>query len=234
MTYSEAIEKVMIDNYGFAPLKLIYQNIGKYRQKTGQTPDNTIQERVQRDDKFIRIELGVYALAEYSNKLPKAIKPKNKAEKKAREHASIQGMLLEIGNYKQGISGTYTNDKKWVFGKQKLGNIATLKKVPPFTYKNIIEQSVKFADVIWFNERDFPNSIFEVEHSTDFSRALIKFVELQDFMVKFCCVAPENRKNKFNRELNKSAFNAVANRVQFRTYQQIENDYQHTLKETYL
>ncbi len=59
ITYSEAIEKVMIDNGGFAPLKLIYQNIEKYRQKTGETPDNTIQERVQRDGRFTRIALGV-------------------------------------------------------------------------------------------------------------------------------------------------------------------------------
>jgi hypothetical protein len=34
LTYAEAIEKVMIDNGGFAPLKLIYQNIEKYREKT--------------------------------------------------------------------------------------------------------------------------------------------------------------------------------------------------------
>jgi hypothetical protein len=32
------------------------------REKTGLTPDNSIQERVQRDDRFTRIGLGVYAL----------------------------------------------------------------------------------------------------------------------------------------------------------------------------
>jgi hypothetical protein len=65
LTYAEAIEKVMIDNGGFAPLKLIYQNIEKYREKTGLTPDNSIQERVQRDDRFTRIGLGVYALTNF-------------------------------------------------------------------------------------------------------------------------------------------------------------------------
>ncbi|CAC9615188.1 hypothetical protein [uncultured Gammaproteobacteria bacterium] len=65
MTYSEAIEKVMIDNGGFASLQLIYQNIEKYREKTGLTPDNSIQERVQRDDRFTRIGLGVYALTDF-------------------------------------------------------------------------------------------------------------------------------------------------------------------------
>jgi hypothetical protein len=65
LTYSEAIEMVMNDNGGFAPLKYIYENIEKYRKKTGKTPDNTIQERVQRDDRFTRIALGIYGLTEF-------------------------------------------------------------------------------------------------------------------------------------------------------------------------
>ena len=69
LTYSEAIEKVIIDNGGYAPLKYIYENIEKYRRKTGLTPDNTIQERVQRDNRFTRIAKGVYALTDFINKL---------------------------------------------------------------------------------------------------------------------------------------------------------------------
>ncbi len=69
LTYSDAIEMVMNDNGGFAPLKYIYKNIEKYRKKTGKTPDNTIQERVQRDDRFARIALGVYALTEFLEKI---------------------------------------------------------------------------------------------------------------------------------------------------------------------
>lgn len=65
LTYSEAIEMVMNDNGGFAPLKYIYENIEKYRKKTGKTPDNTIQERVQRDERFTRIASGVYGLTEF-------------------------------------------------------------------------------------------------------------------------------------------------------------------------
>jgi hypothetical protein len=65
LTYSEAIEMVMNDNGGFAPLKYIYENIEKYRKKSGKTPDNTIQERVQRDDRFTRIALGIYGLTEF-------------------------------------------------------------------------------------------------------------------------------------------------------------------------
>ncbi len=65
LTYSEAIEKVMLENGGFAPLKLIYKNIKKYRAKTGKTPDNSIQERVQRDNRFTRIGNGLWGLTEF-------------------------------------------------------------------------------------------------------------------------------------------------------------------------
>jgi len=69
LTYSDAIEMVMNENGGFAPLKYIYENIEKYRKKTGKTPNNTIQERVQRDERFTRIALGVYGLTEFLEKI---------------------------------------------------------------------------------------------------------------------------------------------------------------------
>lgn len=69
LTFSDAIELVMRENGNFAPLKYIYDNFEKYREKTGKTPDNTIQERVQRDERFTRIAKGVYALTEFIEEL---------------------------------------------------------------------------------------------------------------------------------------------------------------------
>ena len=69
----------MLNNGYFAPLKLLYKEIWNYKDKSkiiGKTPDYTIQERVQRDKRFTRIGLGVYALTDYLNKLPKQIEPK--------------------------------------------------------------------------------------------------------------------------------------------------------------
>ena len=168
----------------FAPLKLLYKEIWNYKDKSkiiGKTPDYTIQERVQRDKRFTRIGLGVYALTDYLNKLPKQIEPKNETENRNMKHAAMQGMLLEIGNIKPEVEDTYTNDKKWIFQNKTLGSLATLDMVPAFTYERIIKESASFADVIWFNDRGFPHKIFEIEHSTDFRDAFIKFMELQDF-----------------------------------------------------
>ena len=202
MTYSEAIEQVMLKNGYFAPLKLIYKEIWNYKDKSeivGKTPDMTIQERVQRDKRFTRIGLGVYALTDYIDKLPKAKIPKTKQAEKERKHARIQGMLLEIGNHQKDISDTYTNDKKWIFENKTLGSLATIQKVPLFTFQNIIDDSISFVDVIWFNQRQFPQVIFEVEHSTDFRDAFIKFMELQDFQTRFYCVSDICRREKYNK-----------------------------------
>lgn len=237
MTYSDAIEQVMLNNGYFAPLKLIYKNIWNYKDKSevkGKTPDMTIQERVQRDKRFTRIGLGVYALTDYIEKLPKQEIPKTEKAKQERKHATIQGMLLEIGNHTKDIYDTYTNDKKWLFENKTLGSLATLQKVPYFTYSNIIDDSVSFADVIWFNERKFPQVIFEVEHSTDFRDAFIKFMELQDFQTKFYCVSDSNRIDKFKREKEKSAFAPIKERVAFLSYEQIENDYKNAIMKKFI
>ena len=237
MTYSEAIEQVMLKNGYFAPLKLIYKEIWNYKDKSeivGKTPDMTIQERVQRDKRFTRIGLGVYALTDYIDKLPKAEIPKTKQAEKERKHARIQGMLLEIGNHQKDISDTYTNDKKWIFENKTLGSLATIQKVPLFTFQNIIDDSISFVDVIWFNQRQFPQVIFEVEHSTDFRDAFIKFMELQDFQTRFYCVSDIGRREKFEKEKSKAAFSAINNRVNFLTYEQVENDYEKAIKQNFI
>ena len=70
MNYDEAIEKVMLENGEFASLKCLYEYIWHYKDKneiSGKTPNNTIQERCQRNPKFIRIAYGIYALRSFIN-----------------------------------------------------------------------------------------------------------------------------------------------------------------------
>lgn len=225
-TFSEAIEQVMLHNGYYAPLKLIYKEFEKYRKFSGLTPLKTIQERVQRDNRFTRIGLGVYALTEYLDKLPQVITPKTASEKTSQRHAAVQGMIIEIGNM-EGFE-TYTPDRSKVFTNKELGNIATVKEFPIFTYERII-QSVKFVDVVWFNERGFPEKVFEVEDSTDFRGSLVKFAELQDFNTTFNLVASAERKTKYDREVSKTAFSKIMDRCHFVSYPEIEEYYSASL-----
>lgn len=228
LTFSDAIEQVMLNNWFYAPLALIYKEFPKYRTKTGLTPDKTIQERVQRDKKFTKIGYGVYALTKFLDKLPKEKDIKTVKDKIERTHSRIQWMLIEIGN--MNWYETYTPDKNWIFINRELWKISTLDKVPPFTYEKIINDSIKFVDVIRFNERWFPVKLIEVENSTDFRSWLIKMNEIQDFRTDFLFIADENRRTKFETEKEKIAFKNIKDRCIFQTYNFIENWYEHSLK----
>ena len=74
LTYSDAMEQVMLCNGFFAPLKLLYKEVWNYKDKSkirGETPDNTIQEKAQRDPRFTRIAKGIYALTEFIENMEK-------------------------------------------------------------------------------------------------------------------------------------------------------------------
>ena len=143
-------------------------------------------------------------------------------------------MLIEIGNNRNEVENTYTNDKKCIFDNKALGSLQKISGNSNFTYKHIINETVRFFDVIWFNKKSFPFTIFEVEHSTDFRYAFVKFMELQDFNVSFFCISDEKRRLKFEKEINKVAFQSIENRCKFRNYEQIESDYKLSLTKPYL
>ena len=223
ITFSDAIEQVLLHNQYYAPLKIIYREFSKYRKKTWKTPDNTIQERVQRDKKFTKIGHWVYALTAYLDKLPKEKEAKTIEEKKEKMHSRIQWMLIEIWN--MNWFDTYTPDVNWIFWNKLIWNLTTLKKIPNFTYEKIITDSIRFVDVIWFNERGFPAKLIEVENSTDFRAGFIKMNEIQDFRTDFLFIAPEQRRVKFETERSKIAFTNIKDRCIFETYDFIENLY---------
>lgn len=222
MTYSEAIERVLLSNNYVAPLRKIYKEIEKYRPLTGQTPFKTIQERVQRDPRFTRIGLGIYALTDYLDKLPTPSKPQSKEQEKEQIHYSIQGMLLEIGNT-EGFD-TYSPNKNAIFDNKPLMQIMTLSEFPNFTYSNTV-QSVRFIDVLWFNERGFPKFTFEVEITPQFRNSLLKFSELSDFNTAFYVIAEPENEDKYCREISRSVFREIKERCIFKTCDQVRNMY---------
>lgn len=227
ITFSQAIEQIILDNGYLASLQHIYKMFPKHRALTGKTPFKTIQERVQRDPRFKRIGLGVYALTEHLDKLPTLPKPKNKEQEKEQIHYSIQGMLLEIGNMK-GF-GTYSPNKNAIFYNKPLTQVMTLSEFPNFTYPNII-QSVRFIDVLWFNDRGFPKFAFEVEITPQFRSALIKFSELTDFDTSFYLVAKMENQTKYVREVSRPIFGEIKEKCLFKTCEQVKSMYEKSVE----
>jgi hypothetical protein len=66
-----------------------------------------------------------------------------------------------------------------------------------------------------------PDRAFEVEHSTDIQNSLLKFVEWQDFNIKFTIVASIARQAEFKKKYSYDAFRSIRGRVKFINYDQV-------------
>ena len=71
-----------------------------------------------------------------------------------------------------------------------------------------------------------PNSFFEVEHSTDIQNSVTKFCDLQDFNSRFIIVAPLNRKEQFEKVMDRTAFKEMKGRIAFHSYENILKQYE--------
>lgn len=139
-------------------------------------------------------------------------------------HGYYQGLLVEIGKMHKFKTYIPAQDKNRIFLDNVLGNIADATSIPPFSYPDLVKRA-KTVDVIWFNERRMPCSLFEVEHTTDIKSSLEKFYELQDFNTKFAIVADKSRKKQFDDIIERSIFSPIKNRVVFINYDRVAAKY---------
>lgn len=220
-TWADVIEYTMINNNYYATLKYLHSECPKLKSHKGKTPDMTINYILQTDDRFIKIQPGLWALKKYINNLPYGINPKDNNIEEI-THSLLQGYLIEIGNEKDKL--TFTPDKSRIFLNKRLKDIIKIEKCPDFTYDKIIN-SIKYIDVIWFNDRLFPDNIIEVEHSTNFRNSLLKFMDLQDFNTKMTMVAEKDRKDAFLKEIGRPVFASIKNKVTFIDYDEVVSMY---------
>jgi len=225
MKQYEAVIEVMEENGGFATLGYLYQNVLKVKgcEWKTKTPFASIRRIVQDDRFFFKIRPGLWALKSYKDKLPFDVYPREafaKIRKEEFNHSYYQGLLVEIGNLKRLETFVPYQDKNKRYLGKKLDDITTIKKFYQFSYEHItkIAQTI---DVSWFNLRKMPHALFEIEHSTNIQNSLLKFIELQDFNVKFYIVADVVRKKEFYKKVTLNAFKSVEDKVQFMDYSKL-------------
>ncbi len=221
MKQHEAVILAMQQNGGYATLGQLYQTApkipgSKWRTKT---PFATIRRIVQEHNEFFKIRPGLWALTSEKEKVLHLFSGE-KTETKEREysHYFFQGLVAEIGNLKGFQTFIPAQDKNKPYSKQKLGDVATLSKLYEFTYTDVLRKA-QTIDVAWFNVRKYPNSFFEIEHSTDMYNSLLKFVELQDFRTNFYIVADSQRQVEFDTKISLSAFSPIKSFVRFWDYE---------------
>jgi len=218
----EAVIEVMKRKGGYATLAYLYQNALKIEgcEWKTKTPYASIRRIVQDDRFFFRIKPGLWALKSHQDQVLQHFgltedSPKHREQEL--DHSYYQGLLVEIGNFKGFKTFVPYQDKNRLYLNLPLSNYATLDTFYKFTYEHVVRRAIT-VDVTWFNSRMYPQSFFEIEHTTDIQNSLLKFVELQDFYVEFFIVGDISRRKEFDAKLSYSAFEAISERVKFIDY----------------
>ena len=239
MKQYEAVIQTLERLGGVATLGQLNQEVFKIKDcewKT-KTPFASIRRIVQENENIYKIKPGLWALKSYQKDLEqKGIiveTEKNKNSKEVIEfnHSYYQGLLVSIGNLKNLRTFVPNQDKNRMFLHEKLGDLRTLQDLPRYTFDNLVSRS-STIDVIWFNERNMPDSFFEVEHSTDIQNSLLKYSDLQDFYTRMFIVADEKRHEEFNKKISYDSFRNLKDnkRVSFLSYKDLERQYQQIIE----
>ena len=206
---------------GYATLRKLNEILDFSSWKT-LTPEASVRRIVQQSNRIFKIQPGLWALEEFRE----AVLTKLGLLSNTREtiesfnHSYYQGLLVEIGKFRNSLTYIPAQDQHHLFLDKELGEISDMTSLPQFTFESLLRRA-RTVDVIWFNERHMPTHFYEVEHTTDIKNSLSKFYELQDFFSAFYIVAAKHRESEFVDKLNASIFSQIKDRVGFLTYDKV-------------
>lgn len=226
MTQEAQVVDKLREEGGFATLRRLNEIIDFSTWKT-KTPEATVRRIVQMSRQIFRIQPGLWALEEMREQVLRKFEL-TVGDKKSEEqfsHGYYQGLLVEIGKFRQQRTYVPAQDKNRMFLGKRLEDIADETSLPLFTYDSLLKKA-KTVDVIWFNVRNMPSDFYEVEHTTDIKNSLAKFYELQDFHAGFHIIADIHREREFEDKLNVSMFDPIKDRVNFIDYERVATMYE--------
>lgn len=229
-TQTDAVIEAMQRQGGFATLRTLYEEVPNIEGVSWntKTPQASIRRIVQDERHFFKIEPGLWALKSYLHRLPRSIinllpGEASSEKRESSRHYYYQGMLLEIGNLKEMDTYVPHQDKGKPYTDKTLGDVATVNKLPEFTWPDIIKK-IASIDVIWMKDR-FPASVFEVENTTTFERSFAKFGELSNFTTTMVIVAPLARREEFRSYISHSLYRDLQKQVKFWSYEDVQQHY---------
>ncbi len=141
-------------------------------------------------------------------------------------HYDLQAKLVLVGsylNYRTFVPAPDKN-KTTIFGT--LGDLCTEKEIPEGSIPALSLNTVKFVDVIWFDEEGYPTHAFEVEHTTDITKGLLRLYQVHKLRIKMFIISEEANKNRFQREVSKSPFAKIKNEFIFKNYNELDEFFQ--------
>lgn len=231
MTKVDAIEKVMEANGGTASLEMIYGEIEKYYPAAKESTKwregirGVLYREIRNQRRFKKIGLSIYALDGYK------VEEKPDAKDKVKMHSYIEGICVELGNFK-GFD-TYSADPSAAYRDNlQIRDFATTPQLPEFSYPQILSEARRI-DVIWFNRKGlaFPQRVFEVVDSIGtLNGAFNRSLQLHNFRTTFFIVAPEKHHDKYLQTLELEAYQPNKDRFTFVSYDDMIALYENTMR----
>lgn len=224
-TQAQQVIDTLRKHGGYSTLGELYHLVDTSAWQT-KTPNESIRRIVQQSTEIFKIQPGLWALEEFREEVMRKfeIHTKQADDDERFTHGYYQGLIIEIGNMKHFTTYVPAQDQHRKFLEKPLIDICSTVQIPDFSFDTIVNRA-KTVDVIWFNERNMPNSFFEVEHSTDFQNSVAKFFDLQDFYSRFLIIAPQKRRGQFEKVMSRTAFKEMKSRVCFHSYEDISKQY---------
>ena len=224
MKQYEAVIQALENFGGYATLGQLYQAVPIIPGCIWETktPFASIRRIVQKRPEIFRVRPGLWALESKKEYVRSVFSNYEKKEEFHHEysHSYYQGLIVEIGNFRDFQTYVPSQDKNKKFGAYTLSAKTTLPKMLDFTYQNVIGRA-KTIDVSWFNARNFPNYFFEIEHSTNITNSLLKFLDLVDFRVKYHIVANSLRKKEYEGIICNSLYDPIRQFIRFWDYENV-------------
>jgi len=135
-------------------------------------------------------------------------------------HSDIQAKLILIGSYLNYRTYTPDRSKQSIYGI--LGDLCSEKEIPKDSIPKLSIDTVRFIDVIWFDEEGYPVYAFEVEHTTDITKGLLRLYQIHKLQIRLYIIAEEENKVKFEKEIQKSPFSKIKQEYIFKNYQELD------------
>lgn len=150
--------------------------------------------------------------------------------KKSITHSDLQAKLILIGSYLGYRTYTPDQSKQSIYGI--LGDLCTESKIPENAIPKMHADSARYIDVIWFDDEGFPTHGFEVEHTTDITKGLLRLYQVHKLRIKMFIVAEEMSRDKFIREVKKNPFHKIQEEYIFKNYEELDEFFESVKKFT--
>jgi len=224
MNQIEAVFEAMNKMGGYSTLGDLYRTALKIPNCIWKAKDPyaNIRRIVQTNREFFRIKPGLWGLSSQKERIFDELGLTNahignETEELRFTHSYYQGLLGQVGSLRGFNTYIPQQDKNKRFLQNKLSDVTSINSLYVFTYDYLVKKA-KSVNVIWFNERKLPDSFFEIEHSTNITNSLLKYLNFQDFKINFYIVADSVREIDYKNKISQDVFRPIAKNTRFLDY----------------